>query len=228
MKTISQIDFGVIGKDCLLSFSCGKDSITVWLAIRDRVAIHPFYLFLVPDLEFVENSLAYYEKFFGQKIYRVPHPSLYRMLNSNVFQPPQHCAAIERAQLPNFSYDEVEFAVSEDLGFQEKLWTANGVRQADSPIRRIHFAKDGPMSPRRRVFYPIWDWLKADLVSVFQQSGVKLPFDYEMFGRSFDGLTGNYLAPIKKYFPRDYQKILEWFPMAELELFRYEQRKNIH
>ena len=31
------------------------------------------------------------------------------------------------------------------------------------------------------------------------------------------------LIPIKQHFPRDYQKILEWFPLADLELFRLEK-----
>lgn len=53
----------------LLAFSTGKDAIAAWLAIREHFdEVIPYYLYLIPDLEFVEESLAYYEKFFGTKI----------------------------------------------------------------------------------------------------------------------------------------------------------------
>ena len=41
-----------------------------------------------------------------------------------------------------------------------------------------------------------------------------LPVDYEMFGRSFDGIDYRFISPIKERFPDDYARILEWFPMA--------------
>lgn len=45
--------------ETLLAFSTGKDAIAAWLAVRDSFeAVHPYYLYLVPGLEFVEESLA--------------------------------------------------------------------------------------------------------------------------------------------------------------------------
>lgn len=48
----------------------------------------------------------------------------------------------------------------------------------------------------------------------------QLPVDYKLFGRTFDGIDYRFLKPIKENFPRDYEKIITWFPLAELELFR--------
>ena len=79
--------------ETLLAFSTGKDAVAAWLAIREHFdAVHPYYLYIVPGLEFVDESLDYYERFFGVRIARLPHPSLHRMLNNFVFQPPERCA----------------------------------------------------------------------------------------------------------------------------------------
>src|SRR5580692_3371618 len=79
-------------QDCILSFSCGKDSIGAWLVIRNHFrVISPYYCYLVPGLEFDAEAVGYYERFFGAKITQVPHPSLYRLLRNCVFQPPERC-----------------------------------------------------------------------------------------------------------------------------------------
>lgn len=80
----------------LLAFSTGKDAIAAWLAIRDSFdEVIPYYLYLIPDLEFVNESIDYYERFFNTKIIKLPHPSLYRLLNNFIFQPPERCLVIE-------------------------------------------------------------------------------------------------------------------------------------
>jgi len=67
------------GGNTLLAFSCGKDSIVAWLKLRKYFKkIVPYYMYCVPNLEFVEKSLRYYEDWFGCHIARMPHPSLYR------------------------------------------------------------------------------------------------------------------------------------------------------
>lgn len=83
----------------LLSFSCGKDSVALWLTLREHFEIIPFYLYRIPGISFVEDSLGYYEDFFGQEIVRLPHPTFYRMLANHVWQPPQRVGWIEAMNL---------------------------------------------------------------------------------------------------------------------------------
>lgn len=53
----------------LLAFSCGKDAVAAWLAIREHFdEVVPYYLYLVPALDFVNESIDYYERYFGTKI----------------------------------------------------------------------------------------------------------------------------------------------------------------
>lgn len=212
--------------EILLSFACGKDSIAAWLAVRERFeAVHAFYLYLVPGLEFVEESLDYYERFFGCRIGRYPNPNLYRMLNGLVFQPPERIEVVEQVGLPNFDRDDVAAAFAEDVGAPKDAYTAIGNRISDNLTRRMAFKRTGAINARRRTFWPVFDWSNARLRDEFRRHNVKLPIDYRLFGRSFDGIGLRYLWPIKKNFPRDYARILEWFPLADLEVWRHERQR---
>ena len=206
----------------ILSFSCGKDSIAAWLSIRDTMGVLPYYCYLVPDLEFVEESLAYYEGAFGCKIIRLPHPSLYRWIGNMVFAPPERCRVIEGMSLPTFDRADLLKGLREWKGLPSNTPCACGVRACDSIMRRVHFKTHGAYNKREDVWYPIWDWNKAKMINEIKRSGIKLPVDYSLFARSFDGLDYRFLKPIKDFFPRDYARILEYFPLAELELKRAE------
>jgi len=208
----------------LLAFSLGKDAVAAWLAIRPHFErVIPVYMYLVPGLEFVQESIDYYQQFFGERIIQMPHPSLYRMLNNHVDRRPEQCLVIEQAQLPNFTYEDVFALVRRDHALHPDMMYATGVRAADSPMRLVAIKRHGPISQRTLKYHPVWDWKKDDLLREFRKAGVKLAPDYRVFGRTFDGLDIRFLGPMKQHFPRDYQRVLEWFPMAELELFRFEK-----
>lgn len=207
----------------ILAFSTGKDSIAAWLQMRKYFKrVIPYYCYTVPGLEFVESSLAYYEEFFGCHIYRLPHRSMYRMLRNLVFQPPEHVTKIEALDIPGDEYDDAAIGdiIRECEALPESVYVATGVRMADSPMRRIGLRTHGVINRNAKRFYPVFDWKKDDLIKAFDESGVKLPIDYKLFGRTFDGIDYRFLKPIKENFPRDYEKILTWFPLADLELFR--------
>jgi hypothetical protein len=208
---------------CLLAFSCGKDSVATWIILRDAgFCIHPFYRYLVPGLEFVEVAIDYYERRFQTPVIRVPHPSLYRLLRRAVFQPPDRMHVLSWFDIPALKYGQI----NKDLNFEiagHDLWCAIGTRACDNLNRRMAFNKWGPIRQSKMEIYPIWDFTKLQVFETIKTAGVKLPIDYRLFGRSFDGLDFRFLYQIKLHFPRDYAKILEWFPLAELEVFRYEQ-----
>lgn len=205
----------------LLAFSCGKDAIGAWLACRPHFRrIIPYYMYLVPGLQFVEDALAYYEEFFQTRILRVPHPSLYRLLNAFVFQPPERCALIEAAGLEEFSYRDMQDTIRDRFGLPDAAMVASGVRAVDSPMRMLALRKYGPINRKKAQFMPVCDWNLDRLVSEIERANVRLPIDYRIFGRSFDGIDYRFLAPLKEHLPADYERVLQWFPLADLELKR--------
>lgn len=209
------------GGKVLLGFSCGKDSLATWLTLRDqKFEVVPHYLQLVPGLEFIERSLRYYERFFGVKIYRVLHQNFNRRLAFGHYQPPDRVSLWRDVQPPLYDYDDVLDGMARTLDCPDP-WKCIGTRKAESVLRKRYMKEDG-INPRTRIGTPIMDWRKDDVLGVIKANGCLLPVDYEMFGRSFDGLYARYLIPIRDRFPADYQRILNWFPLAEAEVVRYE------
>ncbi|MER7009924.1 hypothetical protein ABT324_00650 [Saccharopolyspora sp. NPDC000359] len=161
-------------------------------------------------------------RFFGVPIPQLPHPSLYRWLNNLTFQAPENIRVIEAAALPEPDYTDISRLLCEDVyGLDPAAtFTADGVRAADSPNRRTAMKGHGPIREHVMKVSPVWDWRIRHVREALAQHRCPLPVDYELFNRTFDGLDLRFLAPIKERFPRDYERILEWFPLADLELFR--------
>lgn len=207
----------------ILAFSCGKDSIAAWLQMRRHFKrIVPYYCYCVPGLDFVEDSLRYYEDFFQTRIYRLPHRSFWAWMAEGLFQPPERITTIEDFDMPAFDDAILGEVIRQAGSLPEGAYTGIGVRAADSPMRRVAIKRWGAVNHNSKQFYPVYDWKKADMLRELKASGVKLPVDYKLFGRTFDGLDYRFLAPIKEHFPEDYQRILEWFPLADLEFYRRE------
>lgn len=210
------------GRPVMLAFSCGKDALATWLALRDAGVedVRPYYLYYVPGLQFVQDSIDRYSEYFGVRVRQYPHPSLFRWLNNLIFQTPERCASIEAAEFPNPTYTDMMALLREEFGLPQDTWVADGVRAADSPVRRISFLTHGVMKPKYHKVSPIWDWRKRDVMGRIEQEGLELPPDYQWFGRSFDGIDYRFLEPLSRHAPDDYQRVLDWFPLARLELFR--------
>lgn len=213
-------------EDILLAFSRGKDSIATWIALLESgirpERIHPYHMYGVPDLQFVEDSLKYFEDVFQRRIRRYPHPSLIRILKNMVFQPPEHLATIEQARLREITYEDTTDAIRQDCGISPDALAADGVRSSDSIIRRIAFSRYGAVKRHLKKFSPIWDWKIYHVRKAVEDWGIEWPIDYEWFGRSFDGFDYRFLEPISRHAPEDFQQILKWIPLADMELIRYE------
>lgn len=215
------------GPDVLLSFSGGKDSIGCWLRLAEVFGpehVHPVFMYLVPNLEFVEQGIRYYEEAFGKHILRLPHPSLYRFMDELIYQSPGNATVIEQATIPTFDYDFVFSAAKHVYGLDQDTYTAVGVRARDNLNRWASIKQWGAINLDRLTFYPVFDWDKDELLGAITGSGLQLPVDYRMFGRSYDGLDWRFTREIKEHYPNDYKTLLEWFPMIPAEEMKHEAR----
>ncbi|WP_461004576.1 adenine nucleotide alpha hydrolase family protein [Trueperella pyogenes] len=217
----------------LVAFSCGKDAIATELALQDAgITTELAYLYYIPGkngkttLGFIEDTIDSLENSLQKKIHKYPHPSLWRWLNSYVFQPPERLNIIEAAKMPTIDYDTMWDLIRNDLNLPKKTLVADGVRAADSIVRRASFTKHGILKPAKRKVSPIADWLKGEVIGRIDAEKIALPIDYDWFGRSFDGIDYRFLAPLKEHAPNDYQTVLDWFPLADLEIFRHTLGEN--
>lgn len=197
-----------------LSFSCGKDSLAAWLALKEYdIEVIPFYFYLVPELEFINEELKYFEDVFQTRIYRYPNPAFFRLVGNCCMQPPERIPTIVAMDLPRkMTYEQEWEIILEDVGLKQDTWKADGVRAADSLNRRASFVRYGVMKHNSHKVSPIADWLKSEVMDIIKKHNIKLPVDYEIFGRSFDGIDYRFIAPLREHLPNDFNKLLEWFP----------------
>lgn len=218
-------DFGL---RTMLSFSRGKDALACYIAMRDTFGpenIVPYYCYIIPGLlSFERESLEYFESVMGRKIHVLPHPGLYRMLGNCILQPADRVAVLQAARLPQIDFGVIRQIVREAECLPPESLVASGVRAADSGIRRVALSTHGPLSLQSQQYYPVHDWNKDRVISEIKRSGIHLPEDYHLFGRTFDGLDLRFLVPLKRHKPDDYRKILHWYPFAELEVWLMEKR----
>lgn len=220
------------GSQSLIAFSAGKDSIATALTIRDHVDLYPIYYYAVPDLEFVEENLRYYEckLFGGRRIMRYPDYRLLDWLDTGVHQTMRHMQIIDAADFtkPASNFKNHIAMLRRDAieqeGLDHRTLTAVGVRANDSPRRRMSFIQSGSIRPNTGAWFPCgWD-SKDDVIAKIKKSGLSLPPDYLLFGKSWDGrLTPQFLIPIKKHFPSDYRQIETYFPIVGVEIWKYER-----
>ncbi|SHG90654.1 hypothetical protein [Bradyrhizobium erythrophlei] len=217
------------GDKTLIAFSRGKDSIAAALALRDKIEMIPFHYDDVPGLELIDESIAYYEKnLFGRRILRMPNPAFYKHLREGMFQPIRRSQTLAASSIPHLNHADVVQMVKDQEGIEGDILSATGVRALDNAIRFLSIRKHGPIRSGAGNWAPIWDWSKQRLMDEIEKSGISLPPDYTFLPRSLDGFSYLYLIPLRKHYPRDYERILEWFPIAEAELLRYEINQRFY
>lgn len=214
----------------LLSFSRGKDAWGCWCALRDKIDIQPFHYYGgIPNLSFVDEYLDYAERKIGKKIINVPSPTILNCLSPQNFtdMPPNRYFVLQEYNLKSYSFTEMQKFVMEICNLPQTTYTALGVRACDSARRALFFKSHGPITRNRLKFYPIWDWNKDKLIEELKRHDVKLPIDYKMFGRTLDGEYYMYLVKIREHYPEDYKRMLEYYPLIDKEIYRYEKRQGM-
>lgn len=207
----------------LLAFSTGKDALCAWVELRKYFrTIIPVYYYLIPGLSFIEKTLVYYEDFFQTKIIRLPNPNLHRMLNAGVFQTRSSWKVVQSFAFPNKKREELCEYVKEDFGIDKGVYTAIGNRAADSLMRQRAITKYGAVNHKIKTFFPVYDFKIADVIKSISEAGVKLPMDYHVWGKTFDGLDYRFIKPVKDRWPDDYEKIKSFFPLIDAEILRHE------
>ena len=222
----------------LLSFSRGKDSIATYLHLLeywDKDSILLYYYYLAPDIPFVERSLDYYERVFDTQILRLPSPAFLNGVNSFYLQTPNEMEYIRG----DFGKDGLDLWYDGDLqkcniiladlarehfGLPQDCLVAVGNRADDNLQRGGVIRKHGPIIRKQRKFYPIYDFSIKDTMGIIRKHGIKLPIDYKIWGRSFDGLDFRFVNPLKKHLPQSYKHLKEWWPMLDANCARYSEK----
>ena len=172
----------------------------------------PFFMYLVPGLEFQEKMLRWYENKYNTEIIRVPHFEVSEFLKYGSFTLYDHDIDIVGIT------DSYEY-IRQQSGIH---WIAAGERCADSIVRNAMIKQSGSIDYKRGRFYPIAYWKKNDVMQYIKHKKLYLSPEQKKLGFSFRSLAGSELAVIKENYPEDYKKILKIYPFAEAGVVRYQ------
>ena len=212
IKTQSQITDSV-----LVSFSMGKDSIvTLDLCMKYFKHVQPFFMYLVPGLQFQDEALAKYEKHYGVEIIEVPHFENADFYRYGSFRDADY-------SVPRVKIRAIYEALRQDTGI---YWIAGGEKINDSIVRRAMLKHSGSIDEQRGRFYPVMYWTDKEIKQYMRMQHLFYPKFNQELGFSFHSLAGKELSAIKRIYPQDYQRILKFFPEAEAGVLQYEAYKQ--
>ena len=199
--------------EVIVAFSGGKESVVVLdLCFRYFKKVHPFFMYICPDLSFQERTIEWYEKKYQTEIIRLPHMDVSEFFHWGSFRPAD-------LTFPVVSINDIYQYVRLQT---DTWWIAAGERIDDSIVRRAMMKKSGSIDVQRGRFYPVSAWKKREIIDYIKFHNLYLGQDSKKLGFSFKSLWGKELAMLKHYFPQDYEKVLHLYPFAAAGVKRYE------
>lgn len=197
----------------IVGFSGGKDSIvTLDLCFKYFKRVQPFFMYLVPGLEFQEKMLTWYENKYKTEIIRIPHFEVSEFLKYGSF-------TVFDDSIDIVGITDTYEYIRQTTGIH---WIAAGERCADSIVRNAMIKQSGSIDYKRGRFYPIAYWNKKEILEYIKYKKLYLSSEQKKLGFSFRSLDGSELAVIKEHYPKDYEKILKVYPFAEAGVVRYQ------
>ena len=192
--------------------SRGKDALASWIHLQAHSkTVDPVNYWLVPDIPFEITDLARLEQHFSTPIRTISHPSHWRFMREEIYQPPIAVALIRKLRIAVPTWNQLHEWLDDDLGVTQPLTVCSGPRAADSAVRRMSVIQNGP-HPKSGAWV-CWDWKIAAVRAGLTSSNLKLPIDYELFKRSFDGISRQYMEPLSRRLPDSYAHIVSYFPL---------------
>jgi hypothetical protein len=203
-----------------IGFSTGKDSVVgLDMLIKAGIEPIPIYFYCVPDLTFINNNIKMYEEHFGIRVIKLPHPMLYDYIDNASWQPLDRGKSIP-------SYSKITFAELTKgylmcMQIKDVEYDCNCMKMADSLNRRLLLRKLPDIEEKKKIIYLTKYLTNTDCFNYIKTNNIPLTRDYEIWGRSWDGLKYDYSMGVKKFYPEDYEKIKEMFPLIDAEILRY-------
>lgn len=161
----------------------------------------------VPNLEYKERILCFYEKKYGIKIERRPSWStLSYMLGRKIVQ--SDCMNDSRH----------EFNAS---------WIALGTRRCESLTRRGILSGIDSVDEKNKYFYPVIEFTSKQIASYARLHNLVLGEEYRNGFQHDLSVPDDYgLLYIKNQYPSDYKKIIETFPALEAKVKKIEMYRR--
>ena len=190
---------------CLVGFSTGRDSVVMLdlLMKNYRGKMTFIYYYFVPNLDYKEKLLRYYESKYDIKIERRPHwITLSYMLGRRV----------EQGDVMKNSRHEFDLT-----------YFALGTRRSESLTRRGQLAHIYDIDEKFKYFYPVIDFTTKQIDAYVKMNNLVIGDEYRQGFKHDLSVPDNMgLLYIKNQYPDDYKKIIQTFPQLEAGIKRIE------
>lgn len=215
-----------------MSFSTGADSIAMFLRLLesdqwDMAGGVYYYMYYIPGISWIDEYIDYFQLKFGVKIVQVPSPILLNDLCAYNFQPPGRVMGIKSLEGTDKSIVYIKRDTIEDtikVYFDiDSCYCAVGVKSGDSAMRRLAMRKTQGVRHDVKKWYPIWDYENRDVVNIIKRHGCKVPYDYELFGITFENIDYRFGKVMRDRCPKNWDLVKEWLPFADMGIDRVEK-----
>ena len=217
---LSKID-SLRDKTNVLHFSCGADSVAAYLKLKEN-EIKPIciYHYFIKDLPLHKNYIDWFEKKFNEHIYQFPSVLFIEMFDRMLFQYPVKARERTRNRIgynmAGFTKEKYDKIIADTLGGDVIFHL--GLKYADGIRRFSHLQKNGVSFENK--FYPIASFKVSDIQDILARYNCVLPYEYRLWGTSFESPRAWNIGLLKEFCPVTYKKILEFFPLVGAESLR--------
>ena len=228
MKNIAIDAFNQGIKKVTIGFSTGKDSLVgIDLLQKANIEFIPIYFYLLPGIQFVENSIKMYEDRFKMKVIMLPHPMIIAHLAHQDWQSFRETKKLLQINWGTDSFKNLTHKYLQSIGKENDfIYDCNCMKMADSINRYTLLKSRNDIDTEHKIIYLTKYFTDKDIFKYLDENKIPLSKDYKIFGRSFDGLAYHYLTGVKKFHPNDYEYLKEHFDLIEAEIMRYELYKK--
>jgi hypothetical protein len=214
----------------VLHFSTGADSVACYLKLKEH-GINPIliYHYFLKDLPMVKNYIAYFEKKFNERIYQFPSTLWREYVTDALFQYPikawdKWINHIQPYQLYAYTKDNYDRAIADALGGDVVFHL--GLRYTDGLRRYQHLQQHGVSFKDK--FYPVASFQIKDIQAILEKNDCLLPFEYSLWGISWESPRAWNINLIKEHCPETYKQIQKFVPLIGAEGLRKYAVLNRH
>lgn len=193
----------------VLSFSCGKDSILLLeTALANGFNPIVYHQYMIEGVSYNQEILDYYEKR-GIEINLIESGICDKMQSADLY-----CInKIEKLKGSGVNPLKKTEAIIEAI--EEYDFNIIGIKQTDSPQRKMTITTGGFIHHKTKRCYPIYHWKDKEVWNYIYENDLPVNKSYEMFGRSQDVINCQHLFPLKQQSPQDLDKFIYKFPLIE-------------
>lgn len=188
-------------KEVLVSFSGGKDSwIVLDICSRYAKRFEAFFMYVVPDLECVQEQMDLAEARYGITVRQYPHWMRAAYLRDGIY-------CFEKADAPHLAINDIYEIARADSGIS---LVGHGAKRADSVWR----AQSGANKFKKDdVVAPLWDWTSRDVMAYLAMRKLPIPPSTNQRVNGI-GLDTETICWLYDLYRSDYEKLEEAFPFC--------------